>query len=289
MQGKTVLEGRPRRVQSVRKWLATLLAVPAVALGGDTAGAKELRVGISESYAPLAFSKDGKPTGAEADLALAVGKILDSKIVFVPMKFPDLVPALEAGKVEVVMSGLSITEERSKKVLFTDPYLRVGQMALIRADDLGRSVDPDEIGAKESRVGVKKGTTGEGWAKKNVPDATVVGYDTVEAGTAALKAGDIDYFVHDAPTVWRLTGRPNTRDDALAGIYRPLTKEYLAWAVRAGDEKLAGELNGALKTLRADGQLRAILDVWIPVTKVAVTEGSNTGAPQPTAAPAVAE
>lgn len=266
--------------RGIRSWVAALLALPAVVFGAED----ELRVGISESYPPLAFSKDGQPTGAEADLARAVGKTLGKKIVFVPMKFPDLVPSLEAGKVDVVMSGLSITDERKEKIQFVDPYLRVGQMALIRADDLGRSVDPNEIGAKDSRVGVKKGTTGEGWAKENLANATIVSFDTVDEGVAALKADKVDYFVHDAPTVWRLTGRFDTRDDDLAGIYRPLTKEYLAWAVQKGDDVRAAQMEEALVSLRKSGQLREILDLWIPVTKVVV----QSDAPQPTAAPAVA-
>lgn len=279
MTGSTGWQGRGLRA-GASAFLAALLAFPL----GASAADDELRVGISESYPPLAFSKDGAPTGAEADLARAVGETLGKKIVFVPMKFPELVPTLEAGKVDVVMSGLSITEEREKKIHFVEPYLRVGQMALIRADDLGRSVHPDEIGAKDSRVGVKKGTTGEGWAKANVPNATIVGFDTVDEGVQALKDDKVDYFVHDAPTVWRLTGRFDTRDDDLAGIYRPLTKEYLAWAVQKGDDARAEQLTGALASLRESGKLREILDVWIPVTKVAVAGD----APQPTAAPPTA-
>ena len=252
--------------------------------GGSVAqAAEDLRVGISESYPPLAFAKDGEPVGAEVDLARAVGKELGRKIVFVAMPFSDLVSSLEEGKVDVVMSGLSITEERSEKIRFADPYLRVGQMTLIRADDLTRSADPDEMGAKGSRVGVKKATTGEGWARANLPDATIVSFETVDDGVAALEAEQVDYFVHDAPTIWRLTGRLDSRDDDLAGIYRPLTKEFLAWAVAKDDEALATQLNHALKGLRGSGKLQEILDVWIPVTKVALKDG-----PQPTAAPAVA-
>lgn len=265
--------------------LGTLVAF-AGASGPRTAcaGDDELRVGISKGYPPLAFTKDGVPMGASADLARAVGLELGEKIVFVPMSFPELVPSLEAGKVDVVMSGMSITEERKKKVQFAEPYLRVGQMALIRADDLGRSADPGEMGAKGSRVGVKTGTTGEGWAKANLPDATLVGFPTVAAGVQALKDEKVDYFVHDAPTIWRFTGRSDTRDDELAGVYRPLTEEYLAWAVRKGDDARLAQLNGALVSLRESGTLSEILDLWIPVTKVAV--GGN--APQPTAAPATA-
>jgi polar amino acid transport system substrate-binding protein len=211
-----------------------------------------------------------------------VGQELGAEIAFVPMPFPDLVAALAAGKVDVVMSGLSVTEERSERVLFTDPYLRVGQMALIRADDLGRTADG--IDGEGVRVGVKKGTTGEGWAQANLSTAEVVSFDSIEEGTKALREDEVDYVVHDAPTVWRLTGRFETRDDSLAGIYRPLTEEYLAWAVQAGDADLAKRLNAALATLRKDGRLQEVLTRWIPVTKVAVTGD----APRPTAAPATA-
>lgn len=276
MRGRMNRRGLVEKKRCVCAWLAALVAFPAVALA-----AEDLRVGISESYPPLAFTKDGAPAGIEVELAPLVGKELGRKVVLVPMKFAALVPALEAGRVDVVMSGLSITDERATKVRFTEPYLRVGQMALIRADDLDRAVDPEGIGAPGARVGVKTGTTGEGWARQNLPKAKIVSFDTVDEGVAALRADQVDYFVHDAPTVWRFTGRSDTRDEDLAGIYRPLTTEYLAWAVQSDDEALAAKLNAALKALRADGRLQEVLDRWIPVTKVAVV----TDAPQPTAAP----
>lgn len=284
MRGMKRWESRRRTARSVAAWAALGSLLLGFGVGGAAAESGTLRVGISETYPPLAFQKDGVPAGAEVDLARAVGKRLGEEVVFVPMSFAELVPALEDGRVDVVMSGLSVTAERSEKVRFAEPYLRVGQMALIRANDLGRSVDPGTMGAKGSRVGVKKATTGEGWAKANLPDATVVSFDTVEDGTTALENEEVDYFVHDAPTVWRLTGRFDTRNEALAAIYRPLTKEYLAWAVGPDDEELVAKLNTALAGLRESGQLRDILDTWIPVTKVAVPDD----APQPTAAPPTA-
>ncbi len=277
-------QGKRRAGSGVRWRRGIVPGLLALVASSGIASAGTLRVGLSESYPPLAFTRDGAPAGVEVDLAALVGRELGEEVVLVPMKFPELIPALVAGKVDVVMSGLSVTEERAKVVRFTEPYLRVGQMALIRADDLERSAAPDEMGAPTSRVGVKRGTTGEGWARRNLPKAQVIDYDTVEAGVEALCEDKVDYFVHDAPTVWRYTGRLTTRDDRVAGIYRPLTEEYLAWAVRKDDEARAARLDGALAALRASGELQGVLDQWIPVTKV-VLDGPG---PHPTAAPATA-
>ncbi|MBM4265974.1 MAG: amino acid ABC transporter substrate-binding protein [Deltaproteobacteria bacterium] len=253
---------------------------------GGSGAVQPLRVGLSPGYPPLAFEKNGKPAGIEVDLSQLLATELGITLQVFPMPFDKLIPTLTSGKVDVIMSGLSVTKERSKKVLFTRPFLRVGQMALVRADDVKRASDPAAMDVSGSEVGVKKGTTGEGWAGRNLKVAKIVPFPTVEEGTAALRAGKIDYFVHDAPTVWRLTGRFDDRDEALAGIYRPLTEEHLAWAVRrdAQGEALAERLNAALARLEASGKLQEVLDRWIPVTKVTVAGGD----PLPSPAPATA-
>jgi polar amino acid transport system substrate-binding protein len=121
-----------------------------------------------------------------------------------------------------------------------------------------------------SRVGVKRATTGEAYARANLSRAKVVAFATVGEGKAALRAGLIDYFIHDAPTVWRTTGRFD--DDAeLIGMYRPLTAEFIAWGVRPADaQKLGVPLDRALDQLEASGELESVLDRWLPVRRVTV-------------------
>ena len=229
----------------------------------------ELRVGISPNYPPIAFEEDGKVVGVEADLARKLGEQLPTKITFVTLAWEELWPALRDDKVDVVMSGVSITENRSARVRFTDPYLRVGQMALVRKTQMAKLSDPAAMNTPGRRVGVEKNTTGEAYARRHLDKATIVSFDSIDEGLAALRGGDVDYFVHDAPTVWRVVGRPPNEDRELIGIYRPLTDEFLAWAVRKDDAPTLGALLDAkLDEWAGDGELQAVIDRWIPVTKI---------------------
>jgi polar amino acid transport system substrate-binding protein len=257
-------------------YAAALAGVEAEAQPGAQA---PLRVGMSTGYAPLAFAEGGKPSGIEADLAQLLEPQLGTKLEIVQMPFTELIPALREGRIDIIMSGLSVTDERKASVRFTKPYLRVGQMALVRKADLVRAADPARMSAQGTRIGVKRGTTGEDFARASLGQATIVVFDAVAEGTGALRAGKVDYFVHDAPTIWRLTGRQATRDEALAGLYRPLTEEYLAWAVRKEDASLAERLDAALSRLEQEGKLQEVLDRWIPVTKVVIESAPSPRSP----------
>jgi polar amino acid transport system substrate-binding protein len=233
-------------------------------LAGDPSGST-LRVGTSAGYPPLTFKQDGTFTGMEMELAQAVGQQLHRRVTVVELPFDQLIAALNADKIDVIMSGLSITDERSRQVLFTEPYLQIGQMGLIRSDDLLLWSQPQTLFTKGRKVGVKRGTTGEQFAREQLPGAAITAFESIDAATDALVAGKIDIFIHDAPTVWRLTASTATQQAGLMGLYRPLTEEYLAWAVRQQDKELASKLNQALDALRQNGTLKRLEGKWIPV------------------------
>ena len=222
----------------------------------------QLRIGISPDYVPLAY-KD--PTfglsGVEVDFANQLGKGLGKTIVFVETPFPDLIQALLEERIDIVMSGMSITNERAKLVSFTDPYARIGQMALVRAKDRSTFPNVQSFSKLTSKIGFVQMTTGEMAAKAFFPEATLAPQPTVDDGIAALRKGEIQVFIHDAPTVWRIAGNPNEKE--LEGLYWPLTKEPLAWAVRKDDEPLRFALNRELEQWRLNGSLKQILSRWV--------------------------
>ena len=223
-----------------------------------------LRVGMSADYPPLHFKQDGRFAGIEADSAKAVGKILSRRIEIVQIPLDGLVSALHAGKVDVLMSGLSVTAERSQQVLFAEPYLRVGQMAIMHKSKVGRFSQPWAVYRENVRVGVKTGSTGAAFAQRELPDAIVSEFENSEQAFEALRKDAIDMYIHDAPTSWQLAN--GMENDDLISLYSPLTEEMLAWAVRKDDEALVSELNRALRLMRANGSLQYILNRWIPVT-----------------------
>jgi ABC-type amino acid transport substrate-binding protein len=232
------------------------------ASGGAGSGPK-LVVGVSPHYQPVIFEREGEIVGIEADLAKLVGESLGRRIVFQRYEFPQLMGALERGEVDVIMSGLSITPERSRRVRFTEPYMQVGQLALIRADDVARFGRVSSIRRGGVRVGYKRGTTGERFVGMELTRSLSFAFDGIEEGLRSLRAGRIDFFVHDAPTIWTLAG--DARNHDLLGLYQPLTEEYLAWAVRLDDDKLHSLLNATLAHWKREGRVEPILDRWIPV------------------------
>ena len=225
--------------------------------------ADTLRVGLSPDYPPLQFKEGGNLMGIEVDNAHAVSKILGKRVKFVELPLQELFGALEKGEIDVIMSGLSVTAEREQQVAFVEPYMKVGQMAIMHISRAGRFASQWAMFQPGVRVGVEPDTTGAQFAAENLTDADVAFYADAEQAFAALRSGDIDLYIHDAPTSWRLaTGKG---EDDLISQYRELTDERLAWAVRPGDIKLESELRSALRQMKRNGTLDYILNRWIPV------------------------
>jgi ABC-type amino acid transport substrate-binding protein len=227
-----------------------------------------IRAGIAPDFPPLAFTEGDQIKGIEADFARKLTE-RGLTVSLVRMPWNQLIPALQKGEIDVIMSGMSITEQRIKLIDFTVPYLRVGQMAIVRKGDYDRLRGQSAMDQPTSRVGFVGHTTSEKYARTHLTQATLVPVETVEAGLAALRGNQIDFLLNDAPIVWQLTS-PRAGNPDLSGLYRPLTNEYLAWAVCRGEcgDDLRERLNEALLEWQADGQLEAVLDHWITIRKV---------------------
>jgi polar amino acid transport system substrate-binding protein len=247
-----------------------LALVAAIGGGARAEEAPPLRVGMAPNYPPLAFKQNGQLKGIEVDFAKRLGGALGRKVEIIDTEWEQLGPALEAKKIDMVMSGTSITEERKEKVNFTEPYLTVGQMAIVRSADYPKLRDPKAMDRTKSRVGFVSRTTGEQWARANLKKAKLHGYTNTTEGVAALENDQIDFFIQDAPAVWRVTGGIMNEHPKLKGIYRPLTTEELAWAVPKDNPELLAQLNKVLEEWKKDGTLNDVIDDWITVKKTSV-------------------
>ena len=224
---------------------------------------KTLIIGLNAEYRPLVYMDSGELTGIEPATAKELGKLLKTKIVFKQYPWSELIPALEKGDIDVIMSGMSITAERSQRVAFTQPYLEIGQMAIIRKADIARLSQPRSMYRAGMRIGVEPGTTGEQYIAEYAAEAEVKPYQNPEKGFSALQNNEIDFFIHDAPTSWNLAKGSDWPD--LMALYTPLTKESIAWAVNKNNTQLLNTLNEALNTLKSTGTLNQIQYHWIPV------------------------
>ncbi len=241
-----------------------VLAAFALSICATLSLAEPLRVALSPDYMPLAFKQDGKLRGIEVDNAREVGMILDRPVEYVEMGSTEYIDALNSGKVDVVMGGYSITPERSAEVDFVRPFMQIGQMGIILAERAGALAYPRALFQKGVKIAVEPGTTGQTYVQANYPLAELRLYNSPDEAFKALRGRQVDVYIHDAPTSWNLASARDNQD--LLSLYRPLTREELAWAVKKGNSALLQQLNDALSELESNGRLSAIQNYYIPVT-----------------------
>lgn len=225
-----------------------------------------LRIGMFTEFEPLVFIVSGEIQGIEVDLATLIGRELDRRVEIRELKFPELIPALQADEIDVVMSGMSITAERSLKVTFTNPYLEIGQMAIVNRERASEFASPAALAKSGVRVAVQIGSTGEHFVTQSFPDADIFAYEGVESGLEALRTNEVDIFVHDSTTSWQLSR--SFVNDNLLSLGQFLTKEQIAWAVPKDNHDLRAALNLALEKLQRNGEVSRVLGKWLPVIPV---------------------
>ena len=222
-----------------------------------------LRVGISTNAPPLAFKEGGEIQGLEVDFALQLGKFLNRNIQFKELKWDDQIPALEAGKIDVIMSGMTITKERSYRIAFSKPYLRSGQMLLVKTKKAGLySSGIYSLMGTRPAIGTIHGTAGDMVITRTINRANITRYPTTAKAIRALEKDEIDVFVHDAPIVCYSAFRSKNND--LSAIRQMASEEYLAWAVNRSNSVLIDQLNAFLAAQKTSGNLQKTITFWIP-------------------------
>jgi ABC-type amino acid transport substrate-binding protein len=252
---------------TMRTMLLALLAMvacsgpPRQAVTGPPAMPAMLRVGVSPDAPPVAFMREGRIVGIEPDLGQALADQSRRSLALIPMGFDELLPALLDGRVDVVMSGMSVTPARQVRVAFADPYMRGGLMPACRRADGSKFATRQAIVGGGGNVGVRAGSTAESWAQANLRYANVAVYPTIADAARELAQGRLDLIVSDAPQVaWAVS----EHSGVLQVVRVLLTQEDIAWAFRPQDVRLRDAANAALAAMRQDGRLRAILQRWIP-------------------------
>lgn len=229
-----------------------------------TASSSTLRIGVTEAAPPLVFRQKGRWCGVEAELGRALAARLHLKPVFIACPPDKLSAALLNGEVDILMAGLAITDERRLQMDFSMPYLVVGQAALVRSADLPFVSTLIKIRSVNARVGVVAGSPGDQYVARYFTQATRQPYPDINQAAEALRAGQTDIVVYDAPAAWWLSLR---YAPALAIAPVLFDRAEIAWAFRRGSVSLRESTNRALAEWQKDGTLEAILKRWIPYSK----------------------
>jgi ABC-type amino acid transport substrate-binding protein len=225
--------------------------------------APALSIGVSAGGAPMAFFDQGVLRGLEVDLARALARAMGAELRLQEMPQARLIDALRGGRIDLLLSTLPEPDLAALGLVAGEALLDIGQMALIRAEDAARFARPVDIITTTERVGYQRGSAGARFVQANLPAAERVPVPDATWGIAALRAGDIDVFIHDATTVWAVAA--NADEQELIGLFHPFTDERLRWIMRAEDELLRRNLGFIVRNWRESGKLRSMINRWISV------------------------
>lgn len=220
-----------------------------------------LVLGTDPTFHPFEFKgADGQIQGFEIDIARAVAADLGVKLDIRAVGFGALMPqSVTSGRVDMAISAITITPERSKIVGFSAPYYRSAQVFIVKAGNPGKFAWPADI--KGKTVGVQANTTGQYAAEEKLKPkgATIKVYDDFATGLADVRAGRIAALIGDAPTVDDLKKRlPGQFDKAGS----PLVSEDYGMVFAKGSD-LAAAANKTLERLKKSGEYQKLLNKWI--------------------------
>ena len=243
-----------------------ITAAAALTLGAGGAAAEEVKVGIAaEPYPPFTSpDSEGNWTGWEVEIIKAVCEAAELDCALTPTAWDGIIPSLNGKQIDVIMTSMSITEERSKKIDFSDPYYNTPAVVVAPKSS---DIEPTVEGLSGKILGVQAATTHQAYANKHFADAVsdIRVYQTQDEANQDLFAGRIDAMQADsiamAAFVESDTGQCCEIKGAVPDDESILGKGVGA-GVRKGDDELLAALNDGIAQIIEDGTHREITDKY---------------------------
>ena len=247
----------------MKKWIAVALSLVVLAVagcGGDKPAVKEekkvLKVATSPDFSPFEFMDEkGKIVGFDIDLMNAIGKKMGREVKVENISWDGLIPALQAGNVDVVIAGMSITPEREKAVLFSSVYYDSGIGILVKSGSGFKGIED----LKGKKIAVQMGTISQDIAEK-IEGATVQKLSVSTDTFLELKNGNVDAVISHVPVIKYYLKTNKVTGYEIVGPMLEATKDAIA--VKKGNEALQGEINKAMAELKASGEYDTIYEKW---------------------------
>lgn len=220
-----------------------------------------LRVGMEPGYMPFELTnKKGEIIGFDVDMAKRMAKAMGVKLELVSTAWDGIIPALLTNKFDILMSGMTLTQERNMTVNFAKPYILIGQSILLKNTLAGEVKSYKDLNDAKYTVGSKLGTTGEQATKRMIGKAKYISYETEQEGVMELVNGKIDAFIYDLP--FNAIAVSQKGAGKIVHLDEPFTKEPLAWAIRKDDPNFINWLNNFQEQLKYDGIYDKIYQKW---------------------------
>jgi polar amino acid transport system substrate-binding protein len=222
----------------------------------------QLRVGMSGNQPPFNVrSRGGSLIGIEVDLAAVLAAAMGVDLNIVTKPFGQLLPALNSGEVDVVMSGMAITAQRSRDFVFVGPTMFSGKSILTKSKTLAAVTEAEEINRANIRLAALEGSTSQQFVEMAIPEAQLTTVSDYDEAVEMLRSDQVDALVADMPicllTVLRY---PN---EGLVTLDQPFTIEPIGIAVPAGDPQFLNLLENYVEALEGAGLMELMRKKWL--------------------------
>ena len=235
---------------------ATPAETEAAAPAFTTIEAGKLIMSTNAAFPPYEMvADDGSFEGIDVEIAGAIAKKLGLELVVDDMDFDAALLAVQQGKSDIVMAGVTVNEDRKLVMNFSDTYSKGVQVVIVKE---GSDVTLDNLG--DQMIGTQRGTTGYIYTSGDYGEDHVTAYDNGASAVQALMNGQVDCVVIDsAPAQAFVEANPG-----LTILDTEYTSEDYAIGMNKDNTALLEAINGALKELTEDGTIPAIVEKYIP-------------------------
>jgi polar amino acid transport system substrate-binding protein len=221
----------------------------------------ELVVGTAGNMPPMNMTtKDGDLIGFEIDLVKSIALSMGVKPRFETMPFSELLPALQKGKVDMVLSQMTITPKRNLKVAFVGPYFISGKAFLTKKKTIAEAKDAAQLNSPDTRLVAIKGSTSQAFAEDFIPKAALWTAKDYDEAVKMVIDGEVHAMIADYPicvvSVFRYP------EAGLLSVLTPLTYEPIGIAVPAGDPLLVNWLENFMDGLNNSGMFEELKRKW---------------------------
>jgi len=213
-----------------------------------------LTMGTNAAFPPYEYKEGDEVVGIDAEIAQALADKL--KLEILDMDFSSLITAIQAGKIDISLAGMTVTEERKQNVDFTDSYSTGVQVIIVKD---GSDVTTVDDLANDKIIGVQEGTTGHLYCSDDYGEDHVIAYTNGATAVQALLQDKVDCVVIDQQPAKEFVAA----NEGLKILDTEYVVEDYAAAVSKDNPALTAALNKALQELKDDGTIQSILDKYI--------------------------
>ncbi len=222
-----------------------------------------LRVGTAGDYQPMSYLDPETNTyvGFDAELAEDLAASLGVTIEYVKTSWPTLMEDTLAGKFDLAVCGITVTDARKEQALMSDGYLENGKTVLCRAEDAEKYTSLEAINRPEVRVMENPGGLNEKFARENLPDAALIIHDVNQEIPGLVASGEADVMITEVMEAGFYVGQ----DDRLAAplIFEPFTNGQLGFLMPKGSEDLLDYVNRFLLEEKESGRIDELAEKYI--------------------------